>query len=414
MDPRQSFPLPVAASSPTTSTSPTDSIPSISPVPSLTYSHSTSSSASKVPGTPTLTIPIIPKEKLGKSFDMASDIEGNRNQLARTMSQLAEAGFRPVWSREHGYPGTIPEDIGEYIDSNSYRFDELIGPLSSLFWLAGLDELVDAIYDPAIALQDEVRLIPINVGVPWILEHLFEEEKLPASLYDRYFFGYDEPPVVIMPVVRLDPIPPQIGYQYACHRLEELFPTNRPQRLPQDIATVRVKGDKNKDRLSMKISKDYVSKLGGGSFLYRVSSRAALAAMMAFFTPVIQNRNLDNELGPGIYTSDSLEWVLKFGSVNSALLVFRDPDFRNLDVWRPSMPEWQHIIATWTRKSLSNVPDSVPLEWRTADVIQGPISKPNPPKNCIPEPGDVSQTVAVSYAGCGALSASLAMIIWLE
>lgn len=121
MDPRQSFPLPVAASSPTTSTSPTDSIPSISPVPSLTYSHSTSSSASKVPGTPTLTIPIIPKEKLGKSFDMASDIEGNRNQLARTMSQLAEAGFRPVWSREHGYPGTIPEDIGEYIDSNSYR-----------------------------------------------------------------------------------------------------------------------------------------------------------------------------------------------------------------------------------------------------------------------------------------------------
>jgi thymidylate kinase len=52
---------------------------------------------------------------------MASDIEGNRNQLARTMSQLAEAGFRPVWSREHGYPGTIPEDIGEYIDSNSHR-----------------------------------------------------------------------------------------------------------------------------------------------------------------------------------------------------------------------------------------------------------------------------------------------------
>jgi hypothetical protein len=365
---------------------------------------------------------------------MASDIEGNRNQLARTMSQLAEAGFRPVWSREHGYPGTIPEDIGEYIDSNSHRtqtyiyfwrklediftdlalgFDELIGPLSSLFWLAGLDELVDAIYDPAIALQDEVRLIPTNVGVPWILEHLFEEEKLPASIYDRYFFGYNQPPVVVMPA-RLDPIPPQVGFQYTCHRLEELFPANRPQRLPQDIATVRVKGDKNKDRLSAKISKDYVSKLGGGSFLYRVSTRAALAAMMAFFTPVIYNRNLDNELGPGIYTSDSLEWVLKFGSVNSALLVFRDPDFRNLDIWRPSMPEWQHIIATWTRKSLSNVPDSVPLGWRTADVIQGPISKPDSPKNCLPEPGEVSQTVAVSYAGCGALSASLAMIIWLE
>ncbi|KAI2711928.1 hypothetical protein CBS147332_5564 [Penicillium roqueforti] len=136
---------------------------------------------------------------------MASD---NRNKLARTMGQLAEAGFRPVWSREHGYPGTIPEDIGEYIDSNSYRFDELIGPLSSIFWLAGLDELVDAINDPAIALEDEVRLIPTNVGVRWILEHLFEEDKLPASMYDRYFFGYNQPPVVVMPV-RPDPIPLQ-------------------------------------------------------------------------------------------------------------------------------------------------------------------------------------------------------------
>lgn len=61
----------------------------------------------------------------------------------------------------------------------------------------------------------------------------------------------------------------------------------------------------------MKI-KDYVSKLGGGSFLYRVSTWAALAAMMAFFTPVIHSRHLDNELGPGIYTSNSLEWVLNW------------------------------------------------------------------------------------------------------
>lgn len=78
---------------------------------------------------PTLTAPAIPKDKLGEPLEM----EGNRNQLSRTMSQLAEAGYRPVWSREHGYPGVIPEDIGEYLDSNSYRFDELVGPLSSIF-----------------------------------------------------------------------------------------------------------------------------------------------------------------------------------------------------------------------------------------------------------------------------------------
>lgn len=48
-------------------------------------------------------------------------MEGNRNKLARTMSQLAKKGFPPVWSREHGYPGEIPEEIGEYLDRNSYR-----------------------------------------------------------------------------------------------------------------------------------------------------------------------------------------------------------------------------------------------------------------------------------------------------
>jgi hypothetical protein len=79
------------------------------------------------------------------------------------------------------------------MDANTYHFDELIGPLSSLFWLAVHDELVQAVFGPSIALDDEVRPIPINVGVAWILERLFEEGKLPESLYDRYFFGNHQP-----------------------------------------------------------------------------------------------------------------------------------------------------------------------------------------------------------------------------
>ncbi|OQD65550.1 hypothetical protein PENPOL_c006G06160 [Penicillium polonicum] len=76
--------------------------------------------------------------------------------------------------------------------------------------------------------------------------------------------------------------------------------------------------------------------------------------------------------------------------------------------------DWQHIVATWTRKSLSDVSGPVPLEWRTADVVRGPISEPDPPKNSLPASGNVSQIVAISHRGCEALSASLAMIIWLE
>ncbi|KAJ6178593.1 hypothetical protein N7519_009054 [Penicillium mononematosum] len=86
----------------------------------------------------------------------------------------------------------IPGDIGEHMDANTYHFDELIGPLSSLLWLAGLDGL-EAVFNPAIALDDKVKTIPINVGVMWILEHLFGKGKLPESLYDRYFFENHQP-----------------------------------------------------------------------------------------------------------------------------------------------------------------------------------------------------------------------------
>ncbi|OQE18872.1 hypothetical protein PENFLA_c020G09509 [Penicillium flavigenum] len=136
----------------------------------------------------------LPRTDISNAFSDAAKLEVSR--LSGAQCQLEEAGFRPVWSRsrEHGYleESQIPEDIGEHMDANSYRFDEVIEPLSSLFWLAGLDEL-EAVFDPAIALDDEVKTIPINVGVAWILEHLFEEGKLLESLYGRYFFENHPP-----------------------------------------------------------------------------------------------------------------------------------------------------------------------------------------------------------------------------
>jgi hypothetical protein len=60
-------------------------------------------------------------------------------------------------------------------------------------------ETAPSVYDKCIGIQlgvgwDQGGLA--NVGVPWILEHLFEEEKLPASMYDRYFFGHNQQPDV--------------------------------------------------------------------------------------------------------------------------------------------------------------------------------------------------------------------------
>lgn len=47
-------------------------------------------------------------------------MEGNRNYLSGTMVELERLVFDPVWSRVHGYPGVIPEEINEYLDGNSH------------------------------------------------------------------------------------------------------------------------------------------------------------------------------------------------------------------------------------------------------------------------------------------------------
>lgn len=44
--------------------------------------------------------------------------QGRPFGMERDPRDLVAAGFRPVWSREYGYPGELPADIAEYIDPN--------------------------------------------------------------------------------------------------------------------------------------------------------------------------------------------------------------------------------------------------------------------------------------------------------
>jgi hypothetical protein len=65
-----------------------------------------------------------------------------------------------------------------------------IGPLSSLFWLEGVEELEELIRDPAYVLTDEYRSIPQGSPHLWIVSILFEEGKIPATFMDKI---YEEP-----------------------------------------------------------------------------------------------------------------------------------------------------------------------------------------------------------------------------
>ncbi|CAI7626819.1 unnamed protein product [Penicillium glandicola] len=82
----------------------------------------------------------------------------------RNHRNLAKHGFRSVWTSQGGYPGDeIPADIGEWLDENGQcKSVQMIGPLRSLAWLVGLDELVEAIDDPAYHIEDDIELIPFG------------------------------------------------------------------------------------------------------------------------------------------------------------------------------------------------------------------------------------------------------------
>jgi hypothetical protein len=287
--------------------------------------------------------------------------------------------------------------------------------LRSLFWLANLDELIHLIDEPAYVLEDEVRVIPTGVGIPWIVSELHDEGKIPSGIFYRFSFGVRYPRPRDFPV-RLDPIPSMVTDTPTVHRLVDLFPYCRPQHLPAALTVMKYKAGKP-PKNSKKVEKaigDFVPTLGGHSILYRTASRTSLAALMAYSVPTLCPQNYDNELGPGIYTSGSLGYVLRFSAPGGVILVFKDSDFRNLNVWEPTLPEWQDIVATWTHKQLSSTPESVPENWKTADIIRAPISEPNSKANRLPVPGKHTQIVATSHAGCQALAASWSALFWLE
>ena len=60
----------------------------------------------------------------------------------------------------------MPGNIAEWLSETTARYDDIIGPLSSIFWLQGLEFLNELIDGPAYALEDEI------VNPPQVFERL--------------------------------------------------------------------------------------------------------------------------------------------------------------------------------------------------------------------------------------------------
>ncbi|KAJ5483103.1 hypothetical protein N7539_006549 [Penicillium diatomitis] len=355
--------------------------------------------------------------------DPGSPLDDTREQLQnqaemdsfeKDPQELVANGFRPVWTQGDGYPGPIPDDIAAFInpDEQWNKTLRLVGPMSSLFWLAGLDDFVTAIDSPEFTMRDEVVPIPSNASIRSMLPHLYDSGKIPGAVYKNYCLPPPDLSVIAFPV-RPVQIPGPVTSTVQQHNLRDLFPLCRQQCFPGQIRSVKISEHSQIERVCRDIERDVLPSLGGGNFLFRGLSRRGLVSSMAFFLPVINSHHFDQDFGPGIYTTPSIQLALRYAAPQGALMVFRNTDFRSLKVWELNARDWSAVTRYWTGRTLSNPDQQCPDDWDGADVISGPTTSPGPRRHEFLVPGDDTQVVATSYPAMCALARSLALIIWL-
>ncbi|KAJ5483854.1 hypothetical protein N7539_006054 [Penicillium diatomitis] len=324
---------------------------------------------------------------------------------------LGPQGFRPVWSNVDGYPGEIPSDILEWVGpENPTAADHLrmVGPISSLLWLARFDDLARTMLSPEYATWNEVMVVPSSATIRSLLPDLAAEERIPSSVYQRY----TEYPPALTPVASDSPdlsIPSCVTTATKSFSLLSLFPLTADRNLPDKILSVRISFDKP-DKLAQRIERDLIQTLGKG-LLFSGTKRSFLELQMKWFVPVLNASNTDNEFGPGIYTTSSLAHALFYAGPQGVLLVFKSPDFQDVNIWEPDDNDWRTIVDHWTGRRAAT---QKPLGWES-DVTKGPISVARRRSSTsIRDRGPHTQVVATAYPGAAALARSLCMVIWIE
>ncbi|CAG8092065.1 unnamed protein product [Penicillium salamii] len=339
----------------------------------------------------------------------------------RNHKNLAKNGFRPVWTSSDGYPETpIPSDIMEYLnDDGTCPGARFVGPLRSLAWLVGLDELVEAVDSPAFTINDRIETVPFGADLKWAVEGHFEEGTISKRIADRVFtdrpWTFDQS----APMRKQDQCPEGITDKPTLFSLRDITGISRLQRPSEKILCARIKSHKKAETFERQINQMVDGMFQSGRFWFRALSVSALNSTLAFFIPHTSGNNRDNEFGPGFYTTESLSYSFRYiqGGVG-AIMVFKDPALARASVWQPSLPEWEAWVARSLSRPLTIAQQPAPPQYDTADFIQGPIrdtqARPRSTHRQVPVQSNETQLVAVSYAGCKILADSLHFILFVD
>lgn len=339
------------------------------------------------------------------------------HEAERYPSGLEAAGYDPVWTSTDGYPGQIPEEIVDCLYPDAARYDRIIGPISSIFWLQGVEFLTELIDDPGYALQDEVTYLPQGSPKLWIVGRLYDEGKIPRRFMDCILSGYEMPtlsegPASSKELARNSQIPQGISTSVQQFQATDLFPFGRRDPRSALISGAKIKWDKNSEKFATAIETTLLAEFGD-HLLFRGLSRQALLSLMAVFCPVIGSTHSDNEFGPGFYATPSVRVAARYAGPSGVILVFKrlPESLTNLTL---SGPDWEAIVRFWTGNPLSNQDTRVPANWQGADVLEGAIPKAVSSQDSRRVEGPDTQVVGVSLESFKAFSSALQMIIWVD
>jgi hypothetical protein len=93
----------------------------------------------------------------------------------------------------------------------------------------------------------------------------------------------------------------------------------------------------------------------GDTLWFRGLNMVGLTLSMSSFIPVINPNTHENEFGPGIYATKDFKIAASYAWPSGAVMVFKDPDLRDLNVWRPDLSDWQHLTAHWLQLPLCDL-----------------------------------------------------------
>lgn len=257
--------------------------------------------------------------------------------------------------------------------------------------------------------------IPEGVrAVSFLLDHYQEEGQIPSYITETYEGLRWPSSFRVMPVFA---IPERVTETATMHRIVNLYPYGRTQSLPDTVLCLRIKSHKNIKKTIAQVTKGFagVFDLDNEALWFRGLSLRALALSMSFFLPVISPNASDNEFGPGIYVTKDFTTAANYAHPNGAIMVFKDPDLRNLNVWRPDRPDWNTLTAHWLQIPLRDL--KPPQNYKEADVVVGAISENQSQaraKKSFATPGECLQMACTSYESCKHLAASLVAIVYLS